>query len=429
MGIRDDIERYRKVGEEQREDLADFIKYGDLNRGSKIQVPIKIVELPSFEYDRIDMGGVGKGEGADVGDPVDVDEDGDDDGDDGEAGEEGGEHDYYEMDPEEFAKELDKELGLDLEPKGKQVVEEMEGDLKDKSRSGPDSLLDFETMFKKGLKRKMAIAIDEEYLREVLKVRGYGPRRAFEWARERNVPVSVSWFENEYDDIPADKRSHWDEIDDIPGELDRNPVTKGKIDDIPLRTEDKRYRYPEIEEKREKNVVVVNIRDVSGSMGAAKQELVERVFTPMDWYLQGKYDNAEFIYIAHDAQAWEVARDDFFGIQSGGGTRVSTAFELAQQLLEERYPWSDWNRFVFAAGDGENLGDDTQDALIPLMQDMKANRQAYVETTISGSRNAHVADEIDKEFEGEGNIVVSRVSSEDDVTDAIYNIISGDTNE
>jgi len=41
------------------------------------------------------------------------------------------------MDPEEFARELDEELGLDLEPKGKRVVEEMEGDYTDTARAGP----------------------------------------------------------------------------------------------------------------------------------------------------------------------------------------------------------------------------------------------------------------------------------------------------
>jgi len=124
MGLRDDLERFREVGEKRREDLAEFIQYGDLSGGSgDIQIPVKIVSLPSFEYDQRDQGGVGQGDGGtpDVGQPVGQPQPqpGDGDGEDGEAGEEGGEHEYYEMDPEEFAQELDEELGLDLEPKGK----------------------------------------------------------------------------------------------------------------------------------------------------------------------------------------------------------------------------------------------------------------------------------------------------------------------
>jgi uncharacterized sporulation protein YeaH/YhbH (DUF444 family) len=119
MGLRDDLERFREVGEERRQDLAEFISQGDLapSGQNRIRIPIKIVDLPGFEYDRLDRGGVGQGE-ADVGDPIDA-RPGDDGDEDGDAGEEGGEHDYYEMDPEEFARELDERLGLDLEPKGR----------------------------------------------------------------------------------------------------------------------------------------------------------------------------------------------------------------------------------------------------------------------------------------------------------------------
>ena len=121
MGLKDDLDRYREVGEARRQDLAEFIQYGDLgeSRPDEVKIPIKIVDLPEFVYDPRDMGGVGQGQGGtpDVGDPVgepepQPGEDGDDDGD--EPGEEGGEHEYYEMDPEEFAQELDEELGLDL---------------------------------------------------------------------------------------------------------------------------------------------------------------------------------------------------------------------------------------------------------------------------------------------------------------------------
>ena len=61
MGLQDDLERYREVGEERREDLAEFIQYGDLggSRPDSVRIPIKIVDLPGFEYDQRDQGGVG----------------------------------------------------------------------------------------------------------------------------------------------------------------------------------------------------------------------------------------------------------------------------------------------------------------------------------------------------------------------------------
>ncbi len=434
MGLRDDLDRFREVGEERREDLADFIQYGDLggSRPDEIQIPVKIVSLPEFEYDRRDQGGVGQGDGEapDVGQPVgqpqpQPGDDGDGDGD--EPGEDGGEHEYYEMDPEEFAQELDEELGLDLEPKGKKVIEEKEGPYTDLTRSGPDSTLDFERMFKEGLKRKLAMDFDEEFLRELCKVEGITPREVFEWARGENLPVSMAWIEEAHREVEAE-RGTWSSIEEVEREVERETVQqkirREGIKHVPFRREDERYRYPEIVEEKEKNVVVVNIRDVSGSMREKKRELVERTFTPLDWYLTGKYDNAEFVYIAHDAEAWEVSREEFFGIRSGGGTKISSAYELARGILEE-YPWSDWNRYVFAAGDSENSSNDTEERVIPLMEEIPANLHAYVETQPSGNAiNATHAEELERHFGDDEDVAVAYVNAEEDVTDAIYEILS-----
>ncbi|QLD84539.1 YeaH/YhbH family protein [Natronomonas halophila] len=438
MGLRDDLDRFREVGEAKRQDLSEFIQYGDLgnSRPDEVKIPIKIVDLPSFVYDDRDKGGVGQGQGGtpDVGDPVGQPEpqpgdgDGDEDGDD-DPGEEGAEHEYYEMDPEEFAEELDEELGLDLDPKGKKVIEEKEGDFTDITRSGPASTLDFERLFKEGLKRKLAMDFDEEYIREALRVDGWGPSTVFEWARDNHIPVSRAWIDDAYESLSDDETDRWDSIEEMKENVDREAtaarIRREGVDEIPFRREDERYRYPEIIEEREKNVVVVNIRDVSGSMRQSKRELVERTFTPLDWYLTGKYDNAEFVYIAHDADAWEVERDEFFGIRSGGGTRISSAYELAAEILEAEYPWSDWNRYVFAAGDSENSSNDTEEKVIPMMEEIPANLHAYVETQPSGNAiNATHAEEVQHHFGDSSNVAVAYVQSPEDVVDAIYTILS-----
>jgi len=255
-----------------------------------------------------------------------------------------------------------------------------------------------------------------------------GPDRAFEWARGENIPVSRAWIEEAYADIPAGEKTTWSSLDEMEANTERvgtaQRIRQEGVDEVPFRREDERYRYPEVVEEREKNVVVVNIRDVSGSMRQKKRELVERTFTPLDWYLQGKYDNAEFVYIAHDADAWEVERDEFFGIRSGGGTRISSAYDLAAELLEE-YPWNEWNRYVFAAGDSENSSNDTEEHVIPLMEQIPANLHAYVETQPSGNAiNATHAEEVERNFRGDNDVAVAYVSSPDDVVDAIYEILS-----
>jgi hypothetical protein len=431
MGLRDDLDRFREVGEERREDLEEFISYGDLggSGSDSIRIPIKVVDLPEFAYDLRDKGGVGQGQGGqpEEGQPVgEPQSDGDEEGD---PGDEHGDHEYYEMDPEEFAEELDEELGLDLEPKGKEVIEEIEGDFTELTRAGPNSTLDFEQLFKRGLKRKLAMDFDEDYVREAMKVAGATPRSVFEWCREERILVSLAWIEDEWGAIPESERGTWESFEEMEANAERTTthqrIRRDGLENVPFRKEDERYRHPETIEKKQKNVVVVNIRDVSGSMREKKRELVERTFTPLDWYLTGKYDNAEFVYIAHDAEAWEVEREDFFGIRSGGGTKISSAYELAREILEEQYPWNEWNRYVFAAGDSENSSNDTTENVVPLMREIPANLHAYVETQPGGTAiNATHAEEVERSLADEGNVVVAYVSEPEDVTDAIYEILS-----
>ncbi len=436
MRITRDRERFREVGERRREDLSEFISHGDLGGSApdRIRIPIKIVDLPEFAYDRRDAGGVGQGRGGQPqpGQPIDAQPgDGDEEGD---PGEEAGDHEYYEMDPEEFAAELDEALGLELEPKGKRVVEEVEGDFTDVARAGPRGTLDVDEFFKRGLKRHLATDFDDAYVREGLFVAGADVDDVFEWARKQRIPVSRAWIADAAAELadehggPVSALDRWASFDELEREVDTEPthvrIRREGLDSVPFRREDERFRHPEVIEKHERNVVVINVRDASGSMRETKRELVERVFTPMDWYLTGKYDEAEFRYVVHDAEAWEVDRADFFGIQSGGGTRISSAYELVAEILEE-YPFAEWNRYVFAAGDSENSGNDTTEGVIPLMESIEANLHAYVETQPGGSApNARHADEVERALGDADNVAVARVQGPEDVTDAIYEILS-----
>ncbi len=440
MGRNSDLERYRVVGEEQREDLADFIRHADMGASdeSLARIPIKIIDLPEFVYDEQDAGGVVAADGdsmPDVGDPVDVapsdgdgDGDGDRDGDD--AGSGSGDHDYYEMDPEEFAAELDDELGLDLDPKGKQVVETVDGDFTEVSRRGPNSTLLKETLFKRGLKRKLAFSFDEEYARAALGVAGNDVRDTFQYLRAQSVPVSYDWLQQAYAEMDAAARTQWESVDELEANCTYTDVgaqiRREGLEQVPFRAADKRYRHPEVVEEKQKNVVVVNIRDVSGSMRDEKRDLVERTFAPLDWYLQGKYDNAEFVYIAHDSEAWEVERNEFFGIRSSGGTKISSAYELARERLAD-YPWSEWNRYVFAAGDGENATNNTREHVIPIMRDIDVNKQAYLQTRPNIAQRRRIKRhgyKVKHEFSDNESVIVRKITAPDYVPDAIKSVLS-----
>lgn len=456
--IKEDLERFKKIGKERRQDLKEYIQTGDLGDmiiGRPIGVPIKAIMTPHFEYDKPDMGGVGQGQGGQpeegdvVGEPEP--EEGEEGDEEGEPGEEGGEHDRYQMDPEEFADALDEELDLDLDPKGKKVVSEELGPYDEVWNSGPDSLMDRKHFVKEGLKRTMALTFDEDYVRELMKVDGIEAREVYEEAKKEQVNVSLNWIEDEFLQLDEDDLDIYDSVREAKEENEKTP-THQLIEDhetgLENRPEDEQYTQPEVVEEHQKSVVVVNIRDVSGSMGEQKKELVERTFAPMDYYLRGKYDHAEFVYIAHDRDAWEEEADDFFARDSGGGTQISSAYELAQHILEgdygeirdsehleantddlpkDGYPFDEWNRYVFAAGDSENSSNDTQEQVIPLMEEIDANLHAYIETQPGGSNQyaTHAEEVEDHDFPAD-NVSVQYVNRPEDVVDAIYGVLSSE---
>ncbi len=435
MGLRKDIENYEKIGEENREDLIDFIKYGDMSQSDEndINLKIKIIDLPEFVYDFVEKGGVGSApnnenieEGQIVNIPIP--EDGDDgkgeEGEDGEPGEEGEKTDLYNLDPEEFAELLDKELELNLEPKGKKVKEEVEGSFNEIAKQGVH--MDDEYFFKQALKRKLALDFDEKYVKELLKIKNVGPKKAFSIARNKNINVSLSWIQSKYDSLS--NKTKWESLDEleqyIQPETTNKRIKKQGIKEIPFRKEDERYKQPEIVKEYESQVVVVNIRDVSGSVGQYKRDLIQRTLASLDWYLNGKYDNAEFVYIAHNVQAWETDRTEFFNHKSGGGTRISSAYELAQKILEERYPWNEWNRYVFAAGDGENRKKDTKQTVIPLMEQINATEHAYIEVNKRDNKNAIHGSLLERYLENDAdNVTVNYIRDEDDITTTLQNIL------
>ncbi len=129
---------------------------------------------------------------------------------------------------------------------------------------------------------------------------------------------------------------------------------------VPVR-EDKRYRSWKTIPEPQYNAVIFYIMDVSGSMGDEQKEMVRIESFWIDTWLQSQYKGLESRYIIHDATAREVDRDTFFRTKESGGTVISSSYKLALEIMEEDYPTSDWNIYVFQFSDGDNWStDDTQ---------------------------------------------------------------------
>jgi uncharacterized sporulation protein YeaH/YhbH (DUF444 family) len=124
---------------------------------------------------------------------------------------------------------------------------------------------------------------------------------------------------------------------------------------VPVR-EDMRYRSWRDVPTPVANAVVVYMMDVSGSMSDEQKEIVRIESFWLDQWIRRHYDGMATRYLIHDAAAREVDRDTFFTTREAGGTKISSAYELAVQIVEREHPPADWNVYLFHFSDGDNWG-------------------------------------------------------------------------
>jgi uncharacterized sporulation protein YeaH/YhbH (DUF444 family) len=54
-------------------------------------------------------------------------------------------------------------------------------------------------------------------------------------------------------------------------------------------------------------------------------------------FLRTKYDNVDIVFISHHTEAKEVTEEQFFTQGESGGTVVSSAYQLALDIIAQRY--------------------------------------------------------------------------------------------
>jgi len=124
---------------------------------------------------------------------------------------------------------------------------------------------------------------------------------------------------------------------------------------IPVR-EDMRYRSWKEEPEPVANAVIIYMMDVSGSMGNEQKEIVRIESFWIDTWIRAHYNGIANRYIVHDAVAHEVDRDTFYTIRESGGTRISSAYEMAGRIIAAEYDPQEWNIYCFHFSDGDNWG-------------------------------------------------------------------------
>ncbi len=122
---------------------------------------------------------------------------------------------------------------------------------------------------------------------------------------------------------------------------------------------DLRYRAHVKVPKPSTQAVMFCIMDVSGSMDETKKDMAKRFFTLLYLFLKRNYETVQVVFIRHHGTAEEVDEDTFFHSRESGGTVVSSALELMEQILEQRFSTLDWNIYAAQASDGDNWHDDS----------------------------------------------------------------------
>ncbi|MGZ6307260.1 MAG: YeaH/YhbH family protein, partial [Ktedonobacterales bacterium] len=118
--------------------------------------------------------------------------------------------------------------------------------------------------------------------------------------------------------------------------IKRNAV-KGDAHFGEIKNEDLRFKTWEPTIKYQSNAVVIAMMDVSGSMGEFEKYIARSFYFWMVRFLRTKYNNVKIIFISHHTEAKEVTEEEFFTHGESGGTQVSSAYELALELIQERF--------------------------------------------------------------------------------------------
>ncbi|GGM20306.1 UPF0229 protein [Pseudomonas asuensis] len=159
---------------------------------------------------------------------------------------------------------------------------------------------------------------------------------------------------------------------------------RARIDKVPfLDTFDLKYNLLSKQPTPSSKAVMFCLMDVSGSMTQATKDIAKRFFILLYLFLKRNYERIDVVFIRHHTSAREVDEEEFFYSRETGGTIVSSALKLMQEIMAERYPINEWNLYAAQASDGDNWNDDSpicKDILVrqilPFMQ-----YYTYVEIT------------------------------------------------
>lgn len=192
---------------------------------------------------------------------------------------------------------------------------------------------------------------------------------------------------------------------------------------FPFCEEDLRYQRTREERRAESNAVVICIMDNSGSMYLNKKYLARSFFFLIYQFVLYRYINVELVFINHTTTAKEVNEEDFFHRAESGGTMISSGYEMALQIIDERYSPVLWNVYAFHVSDGDNWPEDIEPALKKAYELCQVcNLFGYGEIRSNWRPDRSMADEFDDGLEAD-NFVSVTIDSKEDIWPAFKQLL------
>lgn len=140
----------------------------------------------------------------------------------------------------------------------------------------------------------------------------------------------------------------------------KRSAMKGKAQLSGITNDDLRFKTWDEVHKPHSNALVIAMMDTSGSMGIFEKYIARSFFFWMTRFLRTKYEKVEIVFIAHHTEAKEVTEEHFFSKGESGGTICSSAYRKALEIIDTRYPPSQYNIYPFHFSDGDNLTSDNE---------------------------------------------------------------------
>lgn len=330
------LRRYREHIKKAVSDAVDKRSIMDMEKGEKISIPKKDIDEPIFQHGQ---GGhntrvLPGNDKFSTGDLIPRPPQGGGQGGPGEGASDSGEgmDDFvFQISQEEFLEFMFEDLELpNLVKRQLAGIEEFEMRRAGISNEGSPGKINIIRSLRSANSRRIALTSKK--------------KRALRTLREELVKLEEDNADN---DVIEDVKN---QILELEGKIKRVPW----LDDFDLKY-NLHVKHP-IPHSR---AVMFCLMDVSGSMDQNTKDIAKRFFLLLYLFLQRNYEHTEVVFIRHHTSAKEVDEEEFFYSRETGGTIVSSALHLMDEVLEQRYPPNEWNIYGAQASDGDNWNDDS----------------------------------------------------------------------